>query len=54
MEARVVAGFAAEIWRQEAFEKGGDISSASASQMNKVPVEKDGVRGYLRQKGKIA
>ena len=36
------------------FEKGGDIYCASASQMFGVPVEKHGVNGHLRQKGKIA
>ena len=54
IEARVLAWFAGEIWRQEIFEKGGDIYCASASQMFKVPVEKHGVNGHLRQKGKIA
>ena len=54
IEARVLAWFAGEIWRQEVFEKGGDIYCASASQMFKVPVEKHGVNGHLRQKGKIA
>lgn len=34
--------------------KGGDIYCASASQMFNVPVEKHGVNGHLRQKGKIA
>ena len=50
----MLAWFAGEIWRQEVFEKGGDIYCASASQMFKVPVEKHGVNGHLRQKGKIA
>lgn len=54
IEARVLAWFAGEIWRQEVFDKGGDIYCASASQMFKVPVEKHGVNGHLRQKGKIA
>ena len=54
IEARVLAWFAGEIWRQEVFEKGGDIYCASASQMFKVPVEKHGVNAHLRQKGKIA
>ena len=54
IEARVLAWFAGEFWRQEIFEKGGDIYCASASQMFKVPVEKHGVNGHLRQKGKIA
>ena len=54
IEARVIACFAGETWRQEVFAKGGDIYCASASQMFKVPVEKHGVNGHLRQKGKIA
>lgn len=54
IEARVLAWLAGESWRIEVFEKGGDIYCASASQMFKVPVEKHGVNGHLRQKGKIA
>ena len=54
IEARVIAWYAGETWRQKVFEKGGDIYCASASQMFKVPVEKHGVNGHLRQKGKIA
>lgn len=54
IEARVLAWYAGEIWRQEVFANGGDIYCASASQMFKVPVEKHGVNGHLRQKGKIA
>lgn len=54
IEARVLAWFAGEKWRQDVFESGGDIYCASASQMFKVPVEKHGVNGHLRQKGKIA
>lgn len=54
IEARVIAWLAGEQWRQEVFAKGGDIYCASASQMFKVPVEKHGVNGHLRQKGKIA
>ena len=54
IEARVIAWFAGETWRQEVFAKGGDIYCASASQMFKVPVENHGVNGHLRQKGKIA
>ena len=38
----------------EVFAHGGDIYCASASQMFGVPVEKHGVNGHLRQKGKIA
>lgn len=54
IEARVIAWYADERWRQKVFERGGDIYCASASQMFKVPVEKHGINGHLRQKGKIA
>ena len=54
IEARVIAWFAGEQWRQEVFAKGGDIYCASASQMFHVPVEKHGQNAHLRQKGKIA
>lgn len=54
IEARVIAWFAGEKWRQDVFEGDGDIYCASASQMFKVPVEKHGINGHLRQKGKIA
>ncbi|WP_270272261.1 DNA polymerase [Enterococcus faecalis] len=54
IEARVIAWLAGEKWRQEVFKNGGDIYCASASQMFGVPVEKHGVNGHLRQKGKIS
>ena len=54
IEARVISWFAGEDWRTQVFQDGGDIYCASASQMFKVPVEKHGVNGHLRQKGKIA
>jgi len=54
IEARVIAWFADESWRMEVFKNGDDIYCASASQMFKVPVVKNGVNGHLRQKGKIA
>lgn len=54
IEARVIAWLAGEQWRIQIFSQGGDIYCASASQMFKVPVEKHGVNGHLRQKGKIA
>ncbi len=54
IEARVIAWLADEQWRQDVFAKCGDIYCASASQMFKVPVEKHGINGHLRQKGKIA
>ena len=54
IEARVIAWLAGEKWRQKVFADGGDIYCASASQMFGVPVEKHGINGHLRQKGKIA
>ena len=54
IEARVIAWLAGEKWRQEVFKNGEDIYCASASQMFGVPVEKHGVNGHLRQKGKIS
>lgn len=54
IEARVIAWLAEEEWRQKVFAEGKDIYCASASQMFGVPVEKHGVNGHLRQKGKIA
>lgn len=54
IEARVIAWLAGEKWRQNVFAEGKDIYCASASQMFGVPVEKHGINGHLRQKGKIA
>ena len=54
IEARVLSFLAGEGWRIQAFREGKDIYCASASQMFHVPVEKHGVNGELRQKGKIA
>lgn len=54
IEARVIAWYAKEEWRQEVFANNGDIYCASASKMFKVPVKKHGINGHLRQKGKIA
>ena len=54
IEARVIAWLAGESWRREVFARGGDIYCASASAMFHVPVEKHGINGHLRQKGKIA
>ena len=51
IEARVLSWLAGEQWRLDTFRNGGDIS---ASQMFRVPVEKHGVNGHLRQKGKIS
>lgn len=54
IEARVLSWLAGETWRSDVFARNGDIYCASASSMFGVPVEKHGVNGYLRQKGKIA
>lgn len=54
IEARVIAFLAKENWRMKVFKENGDIYCASASAMFHVPVEKHGVNGHLRQKGKIA
>ncbi len=54
IEARVIAWYAHEDWRMEAFKNNEDIYCASASQMFGVPVEKHGVNSELRPKGKIA
>lgn len=54
IEARVLAWLAGEKWRMRVFAEGKDIYCSSASQMFGVPVEKHGVNGHLRQKGKIA
>lgn len=54
IEARVLAWLAGEQWRLDSFNAGADIYCASASQMFGVPVEKHGVNGHLRQKGKVA
>lgn len=54
IEARVLSHLAKENWRTEVFANNGDIYCASASAMFGVPVEKHGVKGNLRQKGKIA
>lgn len=54
IEARVIAFLAKENWRMKVFKDNGDIYCASASVMFHVPVEKHGVNGHLRQKGKIA
>ena len=54
IEARVTAYLAGEQWRLDVFAQGGDIYCSSASQMFKVPVEKHGINGHLRQKGKVA
>lgn len=54
IEARVLAWVSDTQWRLDAFAKGRDIYCESASQIFGVPVEKHGVNGELRQKGKVA
>lgn len=54
IEARVLAWLAGEQWVLDAFENGEDIYCRTASRMFGVLVEKHGVNGHLRQKGKIA
>ena len=54
IEARVLAWLAGEQWVLDAFKNGEDIYCRTASRMFGVPVEKNGVNGHLRQKGKIA
>lgn len=57
IEARVIAWYAGETWRQEVFRTHGKIYEASASQMFGVPIEKiaKGNPEYaLRAKGKVA
>ena len=54
IEARVLAWLAGEDWRLKAFQDGEDIYCASASRMFGVPVEKNGINGHLRSRGKVA
>ena len=54
IEARVLAWLAGEQWVLDAFENVEDIYCRTASRMFGVQVEKHGVNGHLRQKGKIA
>lgn len=54
IEARVLAWIAGEKWVLDVFEQGGDIYCETASRMFHVPVEKHGINGDLRQKGKQA
>lgn len=54
IEARVTAWLAGQDDTLDVFRRGEDIYCATASRMFGVPVEKHGVNGELRQKGKIA
>lgn len=54
IEARVIAWIAGEKWVLDAFRQGHDIYCETAARMFGVPVEKHGVNGHLRQRGKVA
>lgn len=54
IEARVIAWLAGETTTLQAFREGKDLYCETASRMFGVPVEKHGINGELRQKGKIA
>lgn len=54
IEARVIAWLAGETTTLDAFREGKDLYCETVSRMFGVPVEKHGVNGELRQKGKIA
>jgi len=54
IEARCIAHITKTDWRLDVFRSGGDIYCASASQIFGVPVEKNGINGHLRQRGKVA
>lgn len=52
IEARVIAWLADEQWVLDAFANNKDLYCETASRMFGVPVEKHGINGELRQKGK--
>ena len=54
VEARALSFLAGEKWRMDVFHNGRDIYCESASRMFRVPVEKEGINGHLRQRGKVA
>ena len=54
IECRVLAWVAGEQWVLDAFANGDDIYCKTASKMFHVPVEKHGINGNLRQRGKQA
>ena len=54
IEARVIAWYAGEKWKSDAFANGEDIYCSTASRMFHKTVVKHGVNGELRAKGKIA
>lgn len=54
IEARVIAWYAKETWRNEVFATHGKIYEASAAQMFRVPIESVTKGSTLRQKGKVS
>lgn len=54
IEARVIAWYAGEKWKSDAFANGEDIYCSTASRMFHKPVVKHSVNVELRAKGKIA
>ena len=54
IECRVLAWLAGEQWVLDVFEAGGDIYCETAGRMFHCKVEKHGINGDLRQKGKQA
>lgn len=54
IEARVLAWLAGQESTLDAFRRGEEIYCATASMMFGVPVEKHGINGHLRDKGKVA
>lgn len=54
IEARVLSYLAGEKWRMDVFHHGRDIYCETASRMFGCVVEKNGLNGHLRQKGKIS
>lgn len=54
IEARVIAYLANEQWVIDTFKKGDDLYCATASRMFHCVVEKHGLNGHYRQKGKQA
>ena len=54
IECRVLAWLAGEQWVLDSFAVGKDIYCVTAEKMFHVPVEKHGIHGELRQKGKQA
>ncbi|MDR1705183.1 MAG: DNA polymerase [Clostridiales bacterium] len=54
VEARIIAWYAGETWRNKVFATHGKIYEASAAQMFKAPIDAIVKGSLLRQKGKVA